>query len=818
MNPTLTPVKPRILQQHCPIHLTEGQVSDFDAIVQLQHLASTLTFNQILAPNTVWNPSLTDVQCSGITVNISKLVHGVQGMLRDLNQKMYKFSGGVPIRLEIPTDRADDMNCMARGDSWLQDSHTEPREQALMHAMVQRNSWNLNAENGKGGLTWNTVACQEFMREVGEIVDLIAALTHIGSGPPVRGEELIRDQITNGIQPRTVYLSFGRLIFIRRHSKDTNARGTDAFNVRYLPQNLSDAICYYLLVIRPLEVVVAQHLYPGGDALQQYNLYLYMKEGKRITSSQFSTGILQRLTAKYIGATLSLSPLRHIMIAFEREFVEECRPPQGFNSIRDILASHSTLTGRRIYARDKGLPEEHTTTQLLDIHDWCKRFHDAIGLGRRTGPLIPLRVKRDLTDRMGSMASMTSPGEAADTATGILKEFGEVVFRAVVAELKPHLSVEVKEAFNEAIEHLMLAGQSLPPTLQQGPSFRRRSQGTPNESLPGSPQGTLNNYQGPSNGAPYGPSHSPEVLTTQSSEPQVQPRPEPTQLAPSLGNGEPHTGMKRGHLEEKEEEGRDPKRRDLGTRATSPVANEGSEPVDLDADIEGVESDGFSPDNIGRSTDEFAIDSTLLRESASGVWDTIYNPATSSNTPALSAPPSQREGVVPTEDKVTDPQQPLAVVRSGRDNNHPIPPPPSRPSGSVHATSRLLGLPPLSSLSTEAEILSVVQQLLCNDEIAFKSRQQRKLIESVIARKHTLAILPTGGGKSMAYEVPAASVGQLTIAAFPFKVLVAEAKEKCSQRGLAVEQWTSDSTRLNIAQVRLVVMAIETLLCAKILK
>jgi hypothetical protein len=40
----------------------------------------------------------------------------------------------------------------------------------------------------------------EFMVKSAEIIDPMITLVHLGCGPPLRGEELIQDQISNGIQ------------------------------------------------------------------------------------------------------------------------------------------------------------------------------------------------------------------------------------------------------------------------------------------------------------------------------------------------------------------------------------------------------------------------------------------------------------------------------------------------------------------------------------------------------------------------------------------------------------------------------------------
>lgn len=508
-------------------------MSVFDDIRQLQHLATTLTYNQTLSPTTMWNPQQTIVQYLRHQLEIPKLVDGVQKMLQALNEKMYELSGGEPIKYKIPADHIDNLASTERGRSWLEGIYTEPRDQALMRAMVRQGRWRLSRPNRKGGLTWNPVACRAFMDNVGKIVDLIITLVHIGAGPPVRGEEIIRDQIANGIQPRTIYLNFGRLMAVRRHSKNTNLKGVDPFNVCFMPQSLSDAICYYLAVIRPLERVVAQQLYEDSLMVHEYDLYLYVKHGKRLTSTEFST-ILEKLTATYIGVGLSLQPLRHLLIAFQRAYVEESRAQRG-NSIGDLLSSHTTDTAVKHYAKEFGVLEGFTANHLLDIQEWCGDYHDAIGLGERIGPLIPLRLRRKHTRLLDLMSRPgTDEQSITGTAGSILKELGDTIYRSILDDLKPYISTAVREAVSEGVEYLVGdRPSSLPPS--QGMDVFGQSQGVSPEVQP---------FPGPSGDRSSRPLPSSELPTALP--PMRQPTPGPSHVAPPLENVVPRRRLKRG--------------------------------------------------------------------------------------------------------------------------------------------------------------------------------------------------------------------------------------------------------------------------------
>jgi hypothetical protein len=114
--------------------------------------------------------------------------------------------------------------------------------------MTSKSSCRLT-ELKNGEFRWNKLACQEFMGKGAQIINLIATLVHIGAGPPCCGIEQMANQILNGLQLRTLYLSFRQLLSICRHTKNIHASGLNTFNVCYYLQVLTNLIIYYLLVV-----------------------------------------------------------------------------------------------------------------------------------------------------------------------------------------------------------------------------------------------------------------------------------------------------------------------------------------------------------------------------------------------------------------------------------------------------------------------------------------------------------------------------------------------------------------------------------------
>lgn len=61
---------------------------------------------------------------------------------------------------------------------------------------------------------------------------------------------------------------------------------------------------------------------------------------------------------------------------------------------------------------------------------------------------------------------------------------------------------------------------------------------------------------------------------------------------------------------------------------------------------------------------------------------------------------------------------------------------------------------------------------------------QRDIIESILARRDTLAIMPTGGGKSLCYQVPALIFGGLTVVVSPLIALMKDQVEQLTAAGV----------------------------------
>ena len=106
----------------------------------------------------------------------------------------------------------------------------------------------------------------------------------------------------------------------------------------------------------------------------------------------------------------------------------------------------------------------------------------------------------------------------------------------------------------------------------------------------------------------------------------------------------------------------------------------------------------------------------------------------------------------------------------------------------------------------------------------FKSLQ-REVIENVLKRRDTLVIMPTGGGKSLCYQIPALIFRGLTVVVSPLIALMKDQVEQlrelgipalCLNSSLAFEEYQENITRVRSGEIKLLYVAPETLLTPRL--
>ena len=79
---------------------------------------------------------------------------------------------------------------------------------------------------------------------------------------------------------------------------------------------------------------------------------------------------------------------------------------------------------------------------------------------------------------------------------------------------------------------------------------------------------------------------------------------------------------------------------------------------------------------------------------------------------------------------------------------------------------------------------------------------QQAVIDAVLAKQHTLAIMPTGAGKSLCYQVPAMLMPGMTVVVSPLIALMRDQFDKLSALGLEAVQVNSAIPAADIRRAR----------------
>ncbi|MGE5465057.1 MAG: DNA helicase RecQ [Syntrophothermus sp.] len=103
---------------------------------------------------------------------------------------------------------------------------------------------------------------------------------------------------------------------------------------------------------------------------------------------------------------------------------------------------------------------------------------------------------------------------------------------------------------------------------------------------------------------------------------------------------------------------------------------------------------------------------------------------------------------------------------------------------------------------------------------------QQEVIENVMARRDTLAVMPTGGGKSLCYQIPALLLGGLTVVVSPLISLMKDQVEQLRAFGvpalflnssLSPQEYQQNMEDVRRGRVKLLYVAPETLLSPRLL-
>lgn len=77
---------------------------------------------------------------------------------------------------------------------------------------------------------------------------------------------------------------------------------------------------------------------------------------------------------------------------------------------------------------------------------------------------------------------------------------------------------------------------------------------------------------------------------------------------------------------------------------------------------------------------------------------------------------------------------------------------------------------------------------------------QKEVVEAIIAGKDVVALMPTGGGKSLCFQLPAILSGKISIVISPLIALMQDQVDALNARGIAATYINSSLTQYEIAE------------------
>ena len=78
--------------------------------------------------------------------------------------------------------------------------------------------------------------------------------------------------------------------------------------------------------------------------------------------------------------------------------------------------------------------------------------------------------------------------------------------------------------------------------------------------------------------------------------------------------------------------------------------------------------------------------------------------------------------------------------------------------------------------------------------------QQKEIINSILSKRNTLATLPTGGGKSLCYQLPSQILGGVTLVISPLIALMQDQVRALNKIGISSFYFKSETKNFSIDQ------------------
>lgn len=287
-------------------YLTEGAMSPFHSVSELQHFISTIAFNTLVAPQISWNADYSVVSCHSVSLNLSDWRQGTRDMLAEVWRQLTLLTDGERLPVVIPADLHEDLQDRKVGNSWRNHKDVPELYQPLFSAINAK--LHLTSKGEDGSLVWNEVACQPIWRIGANIGCLFATIMFMVPAPSARGSQhadILIENTSDG--QRHLFKEHGNMLQLTSYGKKSSTTGRDVLLPRYYPSEVQEALDYYLLIFRQLELAMATFTM-GPKQAEAYRSSLFVMEGKRMTNSNFGR-IFRYVYSKILPSNLSLTLL-----------------------------------------------------------------------------------------------------------------------------------------------------------------------------------------------------------------------------------------------------------------------------------------------------------------------------------------------------------------------------------------------------------------------------------------------------------------------------------------------------------------------------
>lgn len=382
-----------------------------------QHMAYTtaLIARSAAPPKIQWSPTLDSISYLDITLYLGHFREGLNDLLTLAEQSITAVTGG-HIQANVPASFAENMSNTSNQYSWLNESPFLNQYLPVLKHLMNDQSHPIADITADHQFHWRKADCMQFMQKMGDLNKILSVLCYILPSQAPRGSEFVDTRIRNSDNLRNVFYSHG-LWFISQRLKTSGLTESHDFIPMLCPPRLEKILCNYLILLRPIEVLLADICW-GSAVKALYQEFLYVSSGKRITSDMFGK-ILELHTSTYMKCEMGRRPYRHISIAIKREFIPPMYHGMIVNEIGDLSAGHSSHQARHTYAQEYGSLPWLTTDRLFDCRKFSEAWHDVLGIGSNPIPM-PIRntshYKHQAIPTVQSISATTASSPSAISA------------------------------------------------------------------------------------------------------------------------------------------------------------------------------------------------------------------------------------------------------------------------------------------------------------------------------------------------------------------------------------------------------------------